>query len=143
MILRRTYYPNKTLGDLTLFDGNKTLIMLKTLELPWKQNKKFISCIPEGQYDVIYPYSGTRFKNVFWIDKVPNRSGILIHIGNYTSQIEGCILPGIIHDDINGDGVKDVKHSGVAMEALRFYVGDIKKLTITIYEDKPSIILRK
>lgn len=132
IVIKRSYYPNKTLGDLFLFDSGKLLIMLKTLELPWVDNRKFVSCIPEGTYDIIYPYSGNKFKDVFLLDKVPDREGILIHIGNYTEQIKGCILPGIMHDDINNDGIKDVKHSAIAMEALKHYVGNKKGLVITI-----------
>ena len=133
LILKRIFQnEHKTLGNLFLFDQGKIICMLKTLELPWKDNQKYISCIPEGTYGIVYPYSGTKYNDVFMLTRVPGRSGILIHAGNYTSQIEGCILPGVLHDDINNDGIKDVKHSGIAMEVLRYYVRQGEDLILTV-----------
>ena len=72
-----------------------------TFELPWKDNKPNLSCIPAGTYKVV-PFSGRRFKRVYHILDVPNRSYILIHSGNfagdrtkgYRSHTYGCILVG-------------------------------------------------
>lgn len=64
-----------------------------TLELPWKSNKSFISSIPSGEYSALLRYN----KNDKWrllLENVPNRTGIQIHIGNYPSEIEGCVLVG-------------------------------------------------
>ena len=135
LILNRFFQnEHKTLGNLFLFDHGRIIAMVKTLELPWRDNQKYISCIPEGTYKLIYPYSGTKYQDVFMLAKVPNRSGILIHAGNFTSQIAGCILPGMLHDDINNDGIKDVKHSGIAMEVLRYYVRQGEDMIITIHK---------
>lgn len=73
----------------------------RTLELPWKDNKKSISCIPPGEYNVEIRYS-KKYRKVFWVRKVPNRTYILIHSGNfggdknqgYKSHSTGCILLG-------------------------------------------------
>ena len=122
IILERFYSnENKTLGNLTLRTGNKIILVLKTLELPWRNNERRISCIPALNYRAIQ-HTSPKFGWCLWLQDVPNRSEILIHQGNYTSQILGCILPGIIHDDINRDGIMDVKHSVIAMEALRHYI---------------------
>lgn len=64
-----------------------------TLELPWKDNSNNISCIPTGTYKGILRYDkkdGWRIQ----LDNVPNRTGVQIHMGNYTTQIEGCVLVG-------------------------------------------------
>lgn len=45
------------------------------------------------------------------IKNVPMRSNILIHVGNYTSDILGCILVGDSVRDINNDGKYDVTNS--------------------------------
>jgi Family of unknown function (DUF5675) len=73
----------------------------KTLELPWRKNQKQISCIPPGKYEVTLRLSN-KYGRVYWVTKVPNRTAILIHSGNYAgdvskgfkSHVMGCILLG-------------------------------------------------
>lgn len=68
-------------------------VICYTLELPWKDNLNNISCIPVGSYKGILRYDkkdGWRIQ----LENVPNRTGVQIHMGNYTTQIEGCILVG-------------------------------------------------
>lgn len=77
---------NGTFGFL-VFDSNRPL---HTLEEPWKNNQRNISCIPEGTYVV-----KKREDSKWQIMDVPNRSGILIHVGNTLEDIEGCILVGL------------------------------------------------
>lgn len=64
-----------------------------TCEDPWKDNQKQISCIPEGTYKVI-PHSGEKFKDVWEVTGVKDRSAILIHQGNTVLDTHGCILVG-------------------------------------------------
>lgn len=67
------------------------------LELPYRDNKKNISCIPEGFYhwvtrhtkDSKYPYKHIHIKDV------PDRSFILVHIGNYPKDTKGCLCTGM------------------------------------------------
>jgi hypothetical protein len=76
----------------------------KTLELPWKQNKRSISCIPAGEYTVQIRKS-PKYGTVYWVTNVPNRTWILIHSGNvagdtskgYRTHVNGCILLGKKH----------------------------------------------
>ncbi len=96
----------QTLGEL-VFKGK---VIAKTLELPWKNNQRKISCIPLGTYRVVRRYT-SKHGNHFWLKDVPNRDYVLIHRGNYNFQIEGCILPGKDHIDINHDGYLDVTSS--------------------------------
>lgn len=73
----------------------------KTLELPWRENQRQISCIPPDIYNVEIRISN-KYGRVYWIRNVPNRSYILIHSGNYAGDKEkgfkthvmGCILLG-------------------------------------------------
>ncbi len=117
---------DKTIGDLYLYVEDRLSAVLKTLELPWLDNRRNVSCIPEGVYNVSVHPRGLSVENV------PNRSGILFHVGNYTKNTRGCILPGLYHDDIDGDGITDVVHSASAMSVIRHYIkdGDIIKLTV-------------
>ncbi|WYZ18476.1 DUF5675 family protein [Flavobacterium soyae] len=68
-------------------------ILCYTLELPWADNLNNISCIPPGQYNGVLRYDkpdGWRIQ----LEDVPERTGVQIHVGNYTSEIQGCILLG-------------------------------------------------
>lgn len=61
-----------------------------TLELPWLDNQHDISCIPIGVYDVI-PHNSIDHPNTFEISNVPNRTGVLVHVGNVPSNFKGCV----------------------------------------------------
>ncbi len=121
VIISRSYKDYCTLGSLFVLDGDLLEYRCKTIELPDKGNKREISCIPEGIYNVI-KIKHEKFGNCFWVLDVPGRSGILIHIGNYTAgkktDTEGCILPGMYFTDINSDGFLDVADSTGAMNTL-------------------------
>src|SRR5436190_10748181 len=87
--LIRNYFPNGTNGDL-LLDGEK---VCSTIELPWKENKTQVSCIPEGKYELKKRYT-ERFGNHFILMNVPNRSFILLHAANDAlKEMRGCIAP--------------------------------------------------
>lgn len=79
-----------TLGTL-VFQGET---LCYTLEEPWRQNERKVSCIPEGRYYCV-PHNGAHFKNVWHVTGVPNRDAILIHAGNTLADTEGCILVGL------------------------------------------------
>lgn len=137
LLVRHAYLPDVTLGKLTV-DG----LELATLEEPWIANaagpggqRKSAttreSCAPDGTY-VLKPHSGTRVKNVWRLSnpdlgvfdfpeerKSPTwgRAAILIHVGNTTADIEGCILVGMYHAPL--DGKPAVRESGNAMAKLR------------------------
>lgn len=64
-----------------------------TLELPWRNNDRKISCIPTGLYTV-NDYQSPSHGHVFKISDVPDRSNILIHTGNVRLDSQGCILVG-------------------------------------------------
>ena len=89
-----------------------------TLELPWLDNQKNISCIPTGEYYYIKRVSPGKGYEVIELVDVPDRAYIQIHLGNYTRQIEGCILPGTGLKDINRDGVVDVTNSEEAFNQI-------------------------
>ena len=59
-----------------------------SLELPWRDNDRNISCIPEGMYNC--SFDGDRYL----VHHVPHRSAVQIHSGNLPRDTRGCILPG-------------------------------------------------
>lgn len=89
LLITRTYFPEGTNGNLE-FEGK---LICKTIELPWKENQKMISCIPEGKYLLQKRYS-KKFKWHIEIMNVSNRSTILFHpANNALKELNGCIAP--------------------------------------------------
>ena len=86
LTLDRRYSKNKTLG----FIDNPFGGTINTLEPPWLDNQKNISCIPEGDYIVRRDRHG-RFK-WFTVQDVPNRTYIEFHEGEKPEHSKGCIL---------------------------------------------------
>ncbi|WP_316747601.1 DUF5675 family protein [Pedobacter gandavensis] len=88
-IIRTSENIGSTTGELFI-NGN---FVCHTLELPWQNNASYISSIPAGTYTARIRYD----KKDQWrvqLNNVPNRSGVQLHIGNYPSQIQGCVLVG-------------------------------------------------
>ncbi len=70
-------------------------LSLFTLEDPWLDNARDISCIPVGVYRCLMTMSRRWQKMMPEILNVPNRDHIRIHGGNTTDDTEGCILLGM------------------------------------------------
>ena len=87
-----------TFGVLMLED----LPQILTLELPFKDNKRNESCIPEGRYICDRFNSAKVSGQTFLITEVPGRSGILFHHGNTAKDTEGCIIVGSEFGFIDG-----------------------------------------
>ena len=89
LILSRTYFPDGTNGKLEC----KGKSICNTIELPWRENEKRVSCIPEGKYFIRKRYS-QKFKWHLEIVGVENRSLILFHPANNSLlELNGCIAP--------------------------------------------------
>ncbi len=95
-LVRVTEYNGATLGVL-LFDGSPELV---TLEDPWRDNERMISCIPQGKY-TIKRHKSPKFGNTFIVDNVPQRDHILFHAGNTHKDTHGCILLGLQFGKLN------------------------------------------
>ena len=89
LILTRKYFPDGTNGKLEC-EGK---FLCYTIELPWKENEKRVSCIPEGEYFLRKRYS-RKFNWHLELVVVKNRSLILMHPANNALQeLNGCIAP--------------------------------------------------
>ncbi|HNV30271.1 MAG: hypothetical protein KF856_16060 [Cyclobacteriaceae bacterium] len=84
--LFRTYDPEGTNGELKL-------VVCNTIELPWLQNQRNVSCVPEGRYELRKRFIKKFGLHLLVVD-VPDRSWILIHPANDAkTQLKGCIAP--------------------------------------------------
>lgn len=118
LIERYSHGPKQTIGRAFVLDEEKfSLYDCYTLELPWKENERNISCIPDGEYQVEKRYS-RKFGWHFHITDVEDRKWILIHAGNFYTDIRGCMLVGKDLKEINGDGIMDVTSSRDTMADL-------------------------
>ena len=96
LVLNRTYFPEGTQG---ILEWNGTLVCY-TIELPWLNNQKRISCVPEGEY-VLQKRFGPKFKWHLHLRNVPGRDLILIHPANDAkTELLGCIAPVTHHTGI-------------------------------------------
>lgn len=103
-----------TPGEFTLYDREDAVLVLKTLELPWKENQTDISCIPAGEYELKRRTSGqfAGRANARWghhwgvqIAGVEGRVNVLIHWGNYLRNTQGCVLTGLVAAQKGGEHV--------------------------------------
>jgi len=111
LILRDTFSDESTIGELFL-NGER---FCDTLELPYRDNQRSISCIPVGEYKVRLRYareSATRNYLHLLVEDVKDRSYILFHRGNTAKDTRGCILVG------QGSQQDIVHNSTLAMDLL-------------------------
>ncbi len=111
LLIRDTFTDTSTMGELFV-NGER---MCDTLELPWKDNQKSISCIPAGEYSVrlrTARESATRDYLHLLVQDVKDRSYILFHRGNTAKDTRGCILVGM------GSQQDIVHNSTLAMDLL-------------------------
>lgn len=130
--LKRAYLDNCTIGTV-FFKGE---FVCYTVERPWLNNQKTFSCIPAGTYD-LSRYDSAKHPDCFsltchdlgvGLTREYHRNYILIHVGNFPSDVEGCIAPGLgLHPSTWG-----VANSRDAMNKLRLLIKNknIKQMEI-------------
>jgi hypothetical protein len=106
-----------------------------TLELPWKGNLKQVSCIPVGNYQAKKTLArktngGLLIPETLEVVDVPNRSGILFHVGNTPSETNGCILLGDSFGYIKG--APAVLGSKIAFASFVAAVREVKEAQLSI-----------
>lgn len=136
----------QTLGHLHVVQDFKVLFDCRTLELPWKNNERRASCIPTGVYPVRYrkDYESMLCDyDHLEVENVPDRSHILFHIGNFFTDILGCIITGTgrrAFQDINKDGQVDISSSRNTHTALMKVVSDVSRRKLKDSELKLRIM---
>lgn len=110
LLLKRQYYPEGCNGAIYLAKDK----VCETIELPWRNNKRSISCVPEGRYRLVKRYHHQRGEHLM-LANVPQRELILIHPANFAlRELQGCIAP---VTRCTGPGKGD--YSRVALERLQ------------------------
>lgn len=134
LVLKRVAsLPHATYGVLLADDGQPLCL---TLEDPWLDNRRNVSCIPTGSYlckRKVSPKHGETFE----VTGVPGRSAILFHAGNWAGDpgvasgpmaghTQGCILlgqswgvPRILGNEHRVGVVTSTRAVAKFMEALR------------------------
>jgi len=124
LLIRDTFTDKSVIGKLYLngeFYGH-------TLELAWNDNKRNISCIPKGVYEVVKRLtdkSKYKYEHLHILD-VPSRGSILMHIGNYPKNTRGCVLLG------NTRALNFVGDSRKAFYKLMYDLGSFEKIELII-----------
>lgn len=100
LILIRQYFKSHTYSTVVTPNGN----VLYTIERPWLDNRTNISCIPPGEYLTTFMKrsSSGKYRDVWHVQSVPGRSGILIHNGNLVRHSRGCLILGSSKGSLGG-----------------------------------------
>lgn len=104
-----------------------------TLERPWKNNQRNISCIPAGSY-VCKRIQSPKFGSTFEVQKVEGRSEILFHKGNINDDTHGCILIGEMYEPFGSD--TGIAASGKGFKEFLSRTADIDFFTLKIEDHK-------
>jgi hypothetical protein len=132
LIERYSHGEKQTIGNLHLLDSElNSIFNCDTLELPWLNNQRNISCIPTGKYIVKKRYS-KKYRNHLHVTDVDNRTWILIHSGNYHTDILGCVLVGEL-GFVDDDDTIDVGHSRKTLRSIMSLI-DVDELELEIVD---------
>ena len=121
----------------TLFLDGELLIV--TLELPWKNNRRNVSCILAGTFPIKI-HNSPKFGRCAMIYNVPARGDILIHWGNWAgdksldflSDTLGCVLTGTVFGSL--DEQRAVRRSKIAFDKFMTSLEAVGESTITIHD---------
>lgn len=152
-VIRRAYLPDVTLGNWFVDDQ-----VFYTLEEHWladpdgpggqrREGALVESCIPDGVYDLV-PHFSQKYPEGVWAfvnhelgvyhqpaDRPPGqtkwgRIACLVHRGNHTRHIEGCMLVGLRFGRL--EDLPAVLDSGIAITRLRAILGTTERHRVTI-----------
>jgi len=108
-----------------------------TVEQPWRDNKPFESCVPNGTYNLV-SFSSPKFGEVFamvgaTVSKYVSekaRYACLFHQANWPSDVKGCV--GIGKNVVHIKGLLAVNNSQFSLQELFRYMAEADDYTLTI-----------
>lgn len=107
-----------------------------TVERPWRDNARLVSCIPLGEYDLV-EHSSQKYPDTVALaglgvthfeDPGSARYGILLHPANFAHQVQGCVAPGLRIGYVNGE--LGVQSSRDALKMLLHELGPGDRLIV-------------
>lgn len=132
-LVRFCYAPEGTFGLLTYKEFS-----CFTVEQPWRDNRPYRSCIPDGEYNVKW-HDSPKFGRTLAVEggtvslypsDSHERSAILFHAGNWPTDFEGCIGPGETFACIRGK--MGVSSSRVTLEEFFDHIGNNDNISMSI-----------
>lgn len=141
--LARARNRKETVGRLYVLEDEQRIFSCATLELPYRENRTGVSCIPQGRYvaEVVDSSPAFDYEHI-WIHD-PNshlaagrRRGVKIHVANYVRQLRGCVAVGKSFADLDGDGLLDVTHSETTLKKL--ILCSAEKMDLHIKNQEPT-----
>lgn len=131
--LIRTYFPHCTHGEIY----REEKLICYSIELAWRKNQRFISCIPEGRYELAKRFSA-RFGWHIVVEGVPGRSSILFHPANHAQvELKGCIAP-VSEITGCGKGLKS-KHAFEKLKAIVYPMVKKGKVYLNVESLNPML----
>ena len=146
---RHTYGPEATEGRLMV-----GAFSLATIERPWipadhPGGAPFESCVPDGEYRMEYfqrsngKDSWILFNDQLGVYRIKSdmpeeggRYAILIHVGNWVTDVVGCIAPGMRH------GITKNRKTGNFERAVISSGEAMRRLNTSIEREIHSLIIR-
>lgn len=124
-------------------------IELQSIERPWitssswPSGKPNVSCVPYGTYELV-PHSGTKFEDTVALVNhelgvyhfrescklSSDRYQILIHVGNWAEDGEGCVMLGTSTAVRSKTKQPGVGHSRDAMKIFKRFIKDYTRIEI-------------
>lgn len=109
-----------------------------TVELPWKDNEKDVSCMPPGLWKMVRsgPTKNIPYPHVKIL--VTGRDGCAVHKANLATQLRGCVAVGErfeLMDDPKTEAVEavpGVSESGRAFEEFMAIFGDDEEAELLV-----------
>lgn len=105
-----------------------------TLELPWRYNRRNVSCIPPGRY-VLTLHERPDGRDAVLLHSVPDRTEIMFHSGNYPRDTNGCILPGCGYTSRDTD--TQIHASALALDQLYKFVSLFNEVALDVRNYNP------
>lgn len=114
----------------------------RALELPYRDNKNKISCLPAGDYvaEIVHSSPAFDYPHIWIHDEhsvyaAGDRAGVKIHVANYVRELRGCIAVGRRFVDLDpegtdGHGVLDVTASEKTLNELMHRMSRREELRI-------------
>lgn len=103
-----------------------------TLEPPWMNNRRDVSCIPAGNYTIM-KIKSERFGATWAVMNVPGRGGIIFHRGNSLADTKGCILVGSSFGGVGSTRkIQGIRASNAAMARFLARTSGVHTMTLEI-----------